>query len=237
MSNFAIDIDDLSVQNKQKILLGSVSFRIERGAIIGLLGPSGAGKTTLLRTIMGIQIQTAGKVKVLGRNAGDKANRSRIGYVTQAPSVYSDLTVAQNLSYFATLIGVDKKAVTAAIKKVHLQGKDKQLVATLSGGERTRVSLAVALLGDPELLVLDEPTVGLDPILRRDLWKLFSEMARGGKTLIISSHVMDEAEHCEQLLLVRDGVLLWNENKDKLLNTTKKTNVEDAFIKLMEDEK
>ena len=237
MSNFAIDVDDLSVQKKQKTLLASVSFRIERGAIVGLLGPSGAGKTTLLRTIMGIQIPTAGKVKVLGKNAGDKANRSRIGYVTQAPSVYPDLTVRQNLSYFATLIGVDKKAVAKAIKKVRLHGKEKQLVSTLSGGERTRISLAVALLGDPELLVLDEPTVGLDPILRRDLWKLFSEMAREGKTLIISSHVMDEAEHCEQLLLVRDSVLLWNEDKDKLLNVTKESSVEDAFIKLMEEEK
>ncbi|MBI3494975.1 ABC transporter ATP-binding protein [Candidatus Saccharibacteria bacterium] len=237
MSNFAIDVDDLSVQKKQKILLGSVSFRVEQGAIVGLLGPSGAGKTTLMRTLMGIQIPTAGKVEVLGKNAGDKANRSKIGYVTQAPSVYGDLTVKQNLSYFATLVGADKKAVAAAIKKVRLHGKDKQLVATLSGGERTRVSLAVALLGDPELLVLDEPTVGLDPILRRDLWKIFSEMARDGKTLIISSHVMDEAEHCEQLLLVRDSVLLWNEGKDKLLNTTNESSVEDAFIKLMEAEK
>lgn len=237
MNNLEVEVSDLGVKKGEKVLLESVTFTLEPGTITGLLGPSGAGKTTLMRVIMGIQIASSGEVTVLGKKAGSKANRSRIGYVTQAPSVYPDLTVWQNLSYFAKLIGVDKKAVSAAIKKVNLQGKEKQLIATMSGGERTRVSLAVALLGDPELLVLDEPTVGLDPLLRRDLWKIFKEMAKAGKTLLISSHVMDEAANCQQLLLVRDGNLLWNDSQKELLSSTKKTSVEEAFIELMEDRK
>src|SRR3990167_1043886 len=227
MNNLEVEVNDLGVKKGEKVLLESVSFTLEPGTITGLLGPSGAGKTTLMRVIMGIQIASSGKVTVLGKKAGSKANRSRIGYVTQAPSVYPDLTVWQNLSYFAKLIGVDKKAVSSAVKKVNLHGKEKQLAASMSGGERTRVSLAVALLGDPELLILDEPTVGLDPLLRRDLWKIFKEMAETGKTLLISSHVMDEAANCQQLLLVRDGKLLWNDSQKELLSSTKKTSVEE----------
>ncbi len=237
MNNRAVEVSKLGVKKGKKILLDSISFTLEPGTITGLLGPSGAGKTTLMRVIMGIQIASSGKVEVLGRKAGSRVNRSKIGYVTQAPSVYPDLTVWQNLSYFATLVGADKKAVSSAIKKVNLQGKEKQLVVTMSGGERTRVSLAVALLSNPDLLVLDEPTVGLDPLLRRDLWKIFKDIAKTGKTLLISSHVMDEAAHCQKLLLVRDGTLLWNDSQAALLSATKKDSVENAFIELMEDQK
>lgn len=207
------------------------------GTICGLLGPSGAGKTTLMRVLIGLQIPTSGKATVLGTMPGSKNNRRKVGYVTQSPSIYPDLTVAQNLNYFSTLVGGSTLATVKALDKVHLLPQAKQLVSTLSGGQKTRVSLAIALLGDPELLIMDEPTVGLDPLLRQDLWSLFKTMADEGRTLIISSHVMDEAAHCQQLLLLREGELLWSDSQEKLLQTTKLKTVEEAFIKLVKAEK
>lgn len=171
---------------------------------------------------------------MLGEPAGSAKLRPKVGYVTQSPSVYGDLTVRQNLAYFATLMRAPKKQVDEIIKTVGLQAQSKQVVDSLSGGQRARVSLAVALLGDPELLVLDESTVGLDPVLRQELWTLFAELAQRGKTLLISSHVMDEAEKCEQLLLVRDGQLLWSQSRLELLKQTGKVSVEDAFLAMVE---
>lgn len=233
MNNLEVEVNDLGVKKGEKVLLDSVSFTLQPGTITGLLGPSGAGKTTLMRVIMGIQIASSGEVIVLGKKAGSKANRSRIGYVTQSNSIYPDLTVAQNLKFFARISKADKQSVDRTLKVVHLYDKKNQLVSTLSGGEKTRVSLAVSLLADPDLLILDEPTVGLDPLLRRDLWKLFNILAKKGKTIVVSSHVMDEALRCEQLLLLREGRLLWDDSAEKLLKVTKKTSVEDAFIDLM----
>lgn len=172
-----ITCSDLSVHKAKNILLDKISFSIKTGAICGLLGPSGAGKTTLMRTLVGLQIPTGGGVAVLDSKPGSCENRKRIGYVTQSPSIYSDLTIMQNLAYFGRLLGAEKSAVSQALEKVQLQPQAKQIVATLSGGQKTRASLAVALLGDPELLIMDEPTVGLDPILRKDLWRLFKIMA------------------------------------------------------------
>lgn len=233
MNNLEVEVSGLGVKKGEKVLLNSVTFTLEPGTITGLLGPSGAGKTTLMRVIMGIQIASSGEVIVLGKKAGSKANRSRIGYVTQSNSIYPDLTVAQNLKFFARISKADKQSVDRTLKVVHLYDKKNQLVSTLSGGEKTRVSLAVSLLADPDLLILDEPTVGLDPLLRRDLWKLFNVLAKKGKTIVVSSHVMDEALRCEQLLLLREGRLLWDDSAEKLLKVTKKTSVEDAFIDLM----
>ena len=220
----------LSVTKNKKPILNALDFSIKKGKITGLVGPSGSGKTTLMRTIVGVQYISKGTLRVLGCAAGDAALRSKIGYVTQSPSVYGDLTVEQNLQYFATIMRTSRAEIAHVIETVRLTDQSTQVVDTLSGGQKARVSLAVALLGDPELLVLDEPTVGLDPILREELWGLFRQLADSGKTLLVSSHVMDEAERCEQLLLIRDGMLIWNDTKDNLLDTTGTDTVGAAFI-------
>lgn len=225
----AIEAHDLSVTKGNVHILHSVNLAVQPGTITGLIGPSGSGKTTLMRTIVGVQKYT-GELLVLGKPAGSKSLRPTIGYVTQNPAVYTDLTVRQNLAYFAHVVGAQAERVNDIIERVSLKDHANQLVVSLSGGQRARVSLAIALLGDPELLVLDEPTVGLDPILRSELWQQFSELAKAGKSLIISSHVMDEAERCSDLVLIRDGNILWNDTKEKLLSATHTTNVSDAFI-------
>ena len=206
--NPAIRIRDLRVERGGKVVLGGLSLDVAAGSVTGLLGPSGSGKSTLMRSIVGVQIVAGGDVQVLGRPAGMPELRSRVGYVTQAPSVYGDLTVRENLDYFARILGVDAARVEETIAEVDLGAQARQLVGTLSGGQRARVSLATALLNRPELLVLDEPTVGLDPVLRRDLWDLFHGLAGSGSTLLVSSHVMDEAQRCDALLLLRDGALI-----------------------------
>jgi ABC-2 type transport system ATP-binding protein len=220
----------LQVLKNKKPILGALDFSIQKGTLTGLVGPSGSGKTTLMRAIVGVQRLTKGELRVLGLQAGDARLRAQIGYVTQTPSVYGDLTVEQNLRYFATIARAGRLVVDQVIETVHLASQRSQIVDTLSGGQRARVSLAVALLGDPELLVLDEPTVGLDPVLREELWALFKDLADDGKTLLISSHVMDEAERCDQLILLRDGKLLWNDSKSALLKETSTTDVGSAFI-------
>ncbi len=231
MKQLAIEAENITLQKEGDLILNNLNIQIEKGIITGLIGPSGAGKTSLMRVILGIQ-QVKSKVKVLGKNAGSKKLRSKIGYVSQQPSVYGDLSVEQNLSYFARLLNSPKSQVKKIIQQVDLEPQSKQLVSTLSGGQRARVSLAIALLGNPELLVLDEPTVGLDPILRRDLWGLFSDLAKSGKTLLVSSHVMNEAERCQRLLLLRDGQVLWQGEKSALLSKLKVSDVEDAFLQL-----
>lgn len=236
MAETAINSTKLIVQKDKQQILNELSFTVKKGTVTGLVGPSGSGKTTLMRTIIGVQHLTNGELKVLGKNAGHKVLRSKIGYVTQSPAVYADLTVQQNLRYFAKLVGADKQNVDEVIAQVRLEKQTGQLVESLSGGQRARVSLAVALLGNPELLVLDEPTVGLDPVLRNELWELFSSLARSGKTLLVSSHVMDEAERCDSLLLLREGVLLWNDSKESLLAHTKQKTVGNAFVAMIASE-
>jgi len=186
-----------------------------------------------MRSIVGAQRIEAGTVTVLGSPAGSPALRRRIGYVTQAPSVYEDLTIAQNLRYFARVIGASRDAIDRVVNQVDLGTQLKRLVGTLSGGQRSRVSLAVALLGSPELLVLDEPTVGLDPVLRRDLWNLFASLASGGASLLISSHVMDEATRCDRILLLHDGALLADATPAELLKRTGSTSADEAFLALI----
>jgi ABC-2 type transport system ATP-binding protein len=223
---------DLTIIRGKTRALDSVSFSMPAGKITGLIGPSGSGKTTLMRAIVGAQQLTYGALDVLGLPAGSKELRSHIGYVTQSPAVYDDLTARSNLQYFAAILGVKNDAVERVIKTVDLQHQAKQVVGSMSGGQRARVSLAVALLGDPQLLVLDEPTVGLDPVLRKHLWELFTQLASEGRTLLISSHVMDEAEQCPELLLLRDGVVLNYSSRKKLLEITETKNVHDAFLAL-----
>jgi ABC-2 type transport system ATP-binding protein len=232
MKESAIGAKDLSVTRGGTRALDGVSFEISTGKITGLIGPSGSGKTTLMRVIIGVQKITSGSLGVLGRPAGDKGLRAQIGYVSQSPAVYGDLTVKQNLRYFASILDVPRSEVEVVIGQVDLKQQAGQIVATLSGGQLARVSLAVALLGKAELLVLDEPTVGLDPVLRDRLWKLFKNLADEGRTLLISSHVMDEAERCPELLLLREGKILSHGPKEVLLRSTGAKTVEAAFLQL-----
>lgn len=233
----AIIADNLEIIRGGKQILHKLSFSISAGKLTGLIGPSGSGKTTLIRTIVGAQLITSGHLTVLDRPAGTKSLRREIGYVTQSPAVYGDLTVRQNLKYFAAILGKGKSEVRRVIAQVDLEGQTDQVVASLSGGQHARVSLAVALLGDAKVLVLDEPTVGLDPLLREHLWKLFRSLAHEGRTLVISSHVMDEAEKCDDLLLLRDGGILSFSSKPELLQNTGTKTVESAFLKLVEGER
>jgi ABC-2 type transport system ATP-binding protein len=234
MNNAVVEVDGLTVVRGHVRAVDDVSFVTVPGKVTGLLGPSGCGKTTLMRSIVGVQIIESGTVTVLGRPAGSKELRDRIGYVTQAPSVYDDLTVLENLRFFARVLGAPTSEVDRCIEAVDLMDRRDVVVGRLSGGQRSRASLAVALLGEPELLVLDEPTVGLDPVLRRDLWAMFHRLADQGTAVLVSSHVMDEAERCDRLLLMRDGKLLANDSPDVLLTRTETHDIESAFLALVE---
>ena len=230
----AIRIENLRVVRGGTEVLRGVSLTVAGGSVTGLLGPSGCGKSTLMRSIVGVQIVAGGTVEVLGLPAGSVPLRRRIGYVTQAPSVYGDLTVLENLRYFARVVDVGPDRVSAVLDSVGLSDFTARLTSTLSGGERARVSLASALLGEPELLVLDEPTVGLDPVLRAELWQMFHELAHDGATLLVSSHVMDEAGECDELLLMRDGVLLEQSTPDELRRQTGQDDLSKAFLAVIE---
>jgi ABC-2 type transport system ATP-binding protein len=239
----AIEVEGLRVVRGGQEVLHGISLSVRRGAVTGLLGPSGCGKTTLMRAIVGVQIVAGGTVEVLGLPAGSPGLRSRvsrharerIGYVTQAPSVYGDLTVLENLRYFAAIVGAGPERVDAVLEAVSLTARRGQMTASLSGGERARVSLATALLGRPELLVLDEPTVGLDPVLRAELWRMFHELAAQGTTLLVSSHVMDEAAECDWLLLMRDGALLAQTTPQLLRDRTGETDLGRAFLAVIQE--
>ncbi|GAB2737383.1 ABC transporter ATP-binding protein [Streptomyces bullii] len=239
----AIRAGNLTVVRGPRTVLRGLDFTVPRGQITGLLGPSGCGKSTLMRAIVGTQAKVTGTLDVLGHPAGHPTLRTRVGYVTQAPSVYDDLTVRQNLDYFAAVLDPGRTAaerrhdhVTRAIADVDLTTHADSLAGNLSGGQRSRASLAVALLGTPELLVLDEPTVGLDPVLRRDLWHLFHDIAASrGATLLVSSHVMDEAERCHRLLLMREGEILADDTPEALRTRTGSDTVETAFLHLVDE--
>ncbi|MGD9622634.1 MAG: ABC transporter ATP-binding protein [Mycolicibacterium sp.] len=229
----AIEVEDLRVVRGGRAALDGVTVRVARGAITGLLGPSGCGKTTLMRSIVGTQIVAGGKIRVLGKAAGSPELRHRVGYVTQDATVYPDLRVVDNVRYFAALCGSDSRDVDEAIAAVGLDDHRKALAANLSGGQRTRASLACALVAHPDLLVLDEPTVGLDPVLRVDLWERFRGLARRGTTLLVSSHVMDEADHCEELLLMREGRVLAHGTPHRLREDTRCQSLEEAFLSII----
>jgi ABC-2 type transport system ATP-binding protein len=229
----AVDIDHLRVIRGKRPALHDFAVRIARGAITGLLGPSGCGKTTLMRCIVGTQVVTSGTVTVLGRPAGSAALRRRVGYMPQDPTIYNDLRVVDNVRYFASLYGVELRAADDAIERVGLSDHRTAYCGNLSGGQRTRASLACALVCRPELLVLDEPTVGLDPVLRVDLWEQFADLARAGTTLLVSSHVMDEADHCGDLLLMRDGHLVAHTTPTRLREDTGCASLEEAFLSII----
>ena len=228
----AVEVERLRVDRGGKVVLHELSCSVARGSVTGLLGPSGSGKSTLIRAIVGVQTIAGGDVRVLGSPAGAKELRARVGYMTQAPSVYGDLTVRENLRFFASVLDAPRDRVERTIAEVALQEEADRVVDRLSGGQRARVSLATALLGAPELLVLDEPTVGLDPVLRRDLWRLFQNLADQGTTLIVSSHVMDEADRCDELIFVRNGKVIGRGTGDELRRNAGTDNLETAFLSL-----
>jgi ABC-2 type transport system ATP-binding protein len=230
----AIRIERLRVVRGGTVVLPELTCDVASGSVTGLLGPSGSGKTTLIRAIVGVQRVEGGTVAVVGLPAGAKGLRARVGYMTQAPSVYGDLTVHENLRFFARVLGVAADAVDRAISEVGLEREAGRVVTRLSGGQRARVSLAAALLGRPDVLVLDEPTVGLDPVLRRDLWELFHRLAGDGATLLVSSHVMDEADRCSSLLLIREGRLLAQATPADLRARTGAQDLDAAFLRLIE---
>jgi ABC-2 type transport system ATP-binding protein len=230
----AVSVRELDVRRGGKRVLPGISIEVRRGVVTGLLGPSGSGKTTLMRALVGVQIVAGGEVTVLGRPAGTPALRRRVAYVTQAPSVYGDLTVRENLQYFARVLGAPSAQIEETIAGIGLTEQAGQVVRTLSGGERSRASLAVALLGDPELLVLDEPTVGLDPVLRTELWRQFHALAEQAKTVLVSTHVMDEAERCDELILMREGRIVATGPPRALLEQTRTESLEAAFLALAE---
>ena len=231
--DIVIDVQDLRVVRGKRVALDDVSVQIARGTITGLLGPSGCGKTTLMRSIVGTQIIDKGTVTVLGHPAGAAELRHRVGYVTQDPTIYDDLRIIDNVRYFSALYGTDAQAADQAVAAVGLDDHRTALCGNLSGGQRTRVSLACALVAHPDLLVLDEPTVGLDPVLRVDLWEQFGQLARRGTTLLVSSHVMDEADHCGDLLLMREGHLLAHTTPTKLREDTGCQSLEEAFLSVI----
>lgn len=228
-----VDVQRLDVRRGKSLVLDQVDFQLSPGRIIGLLGPSGSGKSTLLRSIVGNQITSGGAVTVLGKPAGHKSLRNRVGYMTQSASIYEDLSTRQNIAYFAKILRQPSAEVDRVLHTTDLAGQAGHLGRDLSGGQRNRVSLAIALLGSPEIVILDEPTVGLDPVLRADLWKMFSQLAATGSCLVVSSHVMDEAMRCDEILLLREGKLLGQMTPAALMESTGAENPEDAFVSLI----
>ena len=233
MNNSAVEIAQLRVRRGSVHVFDGIDLTIPRGQITGLLGPSGCGKTTLMRSIVGVQKIASGDVTVLGEPGGSRQLRHRVAYGTQGAAVYGDLSVRQNFAYFAALLKASKGDVDRVINEVGLRAQSGQLVDSLSGGQSSRVSLAMALIGSPELVVLDEPTVGLDPVLRAELWDLFRGLAKRGVTLIVSSHVMDEALRCDRLLLMRAGRIIADTTPSALLEDTGTADPEDAFLALI----
>ena len=234
MMNSSIEARGLTVRRGRATVIDRLDLSVPRGAIVGLLGPSGSGKTTLMRAIVGVQIVAHGEVTVLGEAAGTASLRHRVGYMTQMASIYEDLTVRANLRYFARVQGAPVSEVDEVLERTDLIGQAEQLARTLSGGQANRVSLAAAMLGSPDLLVLDEPTVGLDPVLRADLWGIFRRLADDGTTLLVSSHVMDEATRCDRLLLMREGAVIADTTPRELLETTGAASAEEAFLTIIE---
>jgi ABC-2 type transport system ATP-binding protein len=231
----AISIRGLRVIRGDNVVIPGLDVEVEPGRITGLLGPSGCGKSTLMRSIVGVQRVEAGEVTVLGKAAGSAELREDVGYVTQAPSVYGDLTAAENLAFFARVLDVGQDRIEAALDSVGMADRRHQVVATMSGGQSARISLATALLAQPTLLILDEPTVGLDPVLRESLWSMFDDLAARGTTLVVSSHVMDEAERCHSLMLMREGELLAVGTPAEMRERTGAKGVGEAFLRMIEE--
>ncbi len=229
----SIRINNLTVERGKREVVRNINLDIAEGKVTGLLGPSGCGKTTLMRSIVGVQILKSGEVFVLEKESGSKDVRKEVGYMSQDAALYSDISVIENIGYFAKVLGVKETRINEVLELTELNDYKKSLVGNLSGGERARLSLCISILSKPKILVLDEPTVGLDPLLRRKLWDVFAKLSEEGHTLLISSHVMDEAERCDDIILMRSGKIVYSGAKSNLANKTDEENVENAFVKLI----
>ena len=232
----AVSVESLRVRRGRQLVLPGLSVRITPGRITGLLGPSGSGKSTLIRSIAGVQRIESGEVTVYGVPAGSRQASRKIGYMTQASSIYADLTVRENLAYWSRIAGADRHAIDRLIETLDLVGVAGQLGGDLSGGQASRVSLACALIGDPPLLLLDEPTVGLDPVLRESIWDILRGRAATGVTILVSSHVMDEADRCDDLILIRQGHILATGSPDVIRSRTGANTLDAAFLALIKGE-
>jgi ABC-2 type transport system ATP-binding protein len=231
--SWAVDVEGVTKTFGEVKALDVVTLRVRQGEIYGLLGPNGSGKTTLIRMFVGLVAPNAGTVTVLGKRMPNVAMLSHVGYMTQAAALYPGLSVEENVRFFATINGAEG-GVKEALEFVKLYERRDSVVSTLSGGMRQRCSLACALVHKPQLLLLDEPTVGVDPQLRVELWNGFKQMAHEGTTIIVSSHVMDEAERCQRLGLILYGKLLTEGSPDEIRARAGKTTLEDAFLSLSE---
>jgi ABC-2 type transport system ATP-binding protein len=229
----------VSIQNVTKVfgkqtVLQEINLEIHKGEIFGLLGPSGAGKTTLVKQLIGLDLPTNGEVYLFGKKMPSLDLIQGVGYMSQSDALYTELSAKENLEFFATLYGLKgkgrKKRIDEVMEIVQLTEHLNKLVSQYSGGMKRRLSLAAALLHEPDLLILDEPTVGIDPVLRQSIWDSFYELKNKGKTLIVTTHVMDEAEKCDRLGLIRDGHLIAVGTPSELKFQTNAATIEEAFL-------
>jgi len=236
---YIIDCSSLSMRFGRITALDSVDLSIEYGENYGLLGPNGAGKTTLIRILCGLLKPTGGTAMVMGRKLPDRHNNISIGYMTQMDALYTDLSVRENIRFFASLYGLGghdrEKRIDDVLEITKLADRQNSVVSTISGGMKKRASMACVLVHRPKLLFLDEPTVGVDPRLRCELWKYFHELNEEGVTLIVSTHVMEEAEHCNRLAFIRDGKKLIEGTPAELKTFASCDSLEDAFMRFSED--
>jgi len=235
MSNEAvIRVENFKQQFGKLVVLKSINLEVKRGEILGLLGPSGSGKTTLVKAIVGMSEPTEGTVTVLQTKMPSLSVVSKIGYMAQSDALYEDLNAYDNILFFASLYGMKgkeaKKRADEVLELVILRNEGKKLVKNFSGGMKRRLSLAIALVHKPEILILDEPTVGIDPVLRVEFWKEFERIRKAGVTIIITTHVMDEAEHCDRLALIRNGGIIAMGTPDELKDKSGEATVEGAFL-------
>ncbi len=236
MTEAAVQVDEVTKRFGTVAALNSLSIKIDRGVTFGLLGPNGSGKTTLIRALVGLLRPDGGRIAVLGEDPASAHLKQRVGYMTQQPALYTELTVRENLDFFARVYGLDRAdrrvRIDELVSLVELKAKADSPVSTLSGGMVQRLSLACALVHRPDVVFLDEPTVGIDPALRRAFWSHFKTLNQAGVTIVVSSHVMDEAARCDRLGLLLNGRLLAEGNLNDLLVQSGRDNLEDVFLHL-----
>lgn len=229
-----IKVTNLEVKYDRVTILKNISLNIKKGEIIGFLGPSGSGKTTLVKALIGMKAPTKGDIEVLGKKMPSLEAIAQVGYMAQSDALYEDLTALDNLLFFGELYDLKGKAAKARamelLSLVDLEKDAHKAVKNYSGGMRRRLSLAIALIHSPELLILDEPTVGIDPVLRRSFWNEFERIKNNGGSIIVTTHVMDEAYHCDRLSLIRDGEIIANGSPDEIISASGTQNIEEAFL-------